>query len=100
MEEEKQEFLYVLRYHALRHICKEEQITSSDLWESKEKAASKQDTENKKSFKQMVDFLFPLYLLRLNCIQNSNGLLNVCNKTLSELERSAWSSIHTRSNNC
>lgn len=91
MEEEKQEFLYVLRYHALRHICKEEQITSSDLWESKEKAVSKQDTENKKSFVQMVDFLFPLCLLRLNCIQNSNGLLNVCNKTLSELKKSTWS---------
>lgn len=94
IEEEKQELLYSLRYQALKHICNEEQIKSSDLWENKEQVASKQNTENRKSFERMVDFLYSLYLLRLKCIQNGNDLLSLSNKMLSELEQSSWS-FHT-----
>ena len=90
MEEEKQGFFDTLRYYAIRYICTQEAVKPIDLWDDKGKSASKQEAENKQSFMQMVDFLFPIYSLRLNCIQNSPNLLHICNETLSKMERSSW----------
>ncbi|MDD3338081.1 MAG: NACHT domain-containing protein [Lachnospiraceae bacterium] len=90
MEEEKRDFFAALRYYALKYVCAGETVKPIDLWDDKGKLASKQEAEDKKSFIKMIDFIFPIYLLRLNCIQNSPDLLNICNETLSNMERLSW----------
>ena len=90
IEREKQDFLYVLRYCALRYFCKNEAVNLDSFWVNRESIDPKQSNESKQSFKQMVDFLLPLYLLRLNCTQDSTDSFALCKDTVEKLERQAW----------
>lgn len=91
MDTEKQEFLYFLRYCALRHFCKGETIDSDSYWIDGEATDFKRSKENKQSFKQLVDFLSPLCLLRLSCMQSVTDLFAICTDTVQNLDRQAWS---------
>ena len=92
-DEEQEELSVALRYYALKHVCKGTPINTADFWEAKEVSDQRLSTENKKSVTQMVDFLLPLYLFRLTCIQQNKdgGFLTLCNETLSKIDRSSWS---------
>ncbi len=91
MENEKQDFLSVVRYCALRHFCKNETVNLDSYWIDREAADSKRSSESKQSFKQMADFLLPLYLLRLSCIQNNTDSFILCKDAIQKLERQTWS---------
>lgn len=90
-DEEKQEFLYFLRYCALMHVCKGETIDFDSYWIDGASTNSKHLKKDKQAFKQMTDFLFPLCLLRLNCMQPGADSFAMCKDTAQKLERQAWS---------
>lgn len=90
-DEEKQEFFCFLKYCALSYVCKGEVVDFDSYWLNETSGDSKHLKENKQSFKQMVDFLFPLFVLRLDCIQSNTDTLTKCKKFVQELEHRAWS---------
>lgn len=90
-DEERQEFLWFLRYCALTHFCKEETIDFDSYWMDRASTNSKHLKEDKQSFKEMIDFLFPLCLLRLNCVQPGADSFAMCKDTVQKLKRQAWS---------
>ena len=82
-----------LRYYALNHICKGGEINSADFWKSKENSDQSQSEDNKKSMTKMVDFLLPIYLFRLTCIQGEydDSFLSNCSEILSKIDHGSWS---------
>lgn len=88
---EKQEFLCFLRYCALNIFCKDEVIDPDSYWIDGETNSSERSKENRQTFRQMVDFLLPLYLLRLSCMESDVDSFATCKETVQKLERQAWS---------
>lgn len=91
MENEKNDYLCFLRYCALRCFCRDETVNLDSYWIEREGTDPKQSNESKHSFKQMADFLIPLYLLRLKCIQDDTDSFALCKDAVQKLERQAWS---------
>ena len=91
-EDEQEELSNALRYYALCHVCKGLPTHSADFCIIKTNSEQPQSEDNKKSMTQMVDFLLPLYVFRLTCIQKSESgnSLAICKETLSKLDRSSW----------
>lgn len=91
-EDEQEELSRALQYYVLRHVCKGTPINSIDFWKVKENSDQRQSEDNKKSITQIVDFLLPLYVFRLNCIQESEdgNFLTTCSEILSKIDRSSW----------
>lgn len=89
-DNKNQEFLCFLRYCALKNFCKDEAIDPDLYWINREDNSSERSKENRQTFKQMVDFLLPLYLLRLSCMQSDVDLFATCKETVQKLERQAW----------
>ncbi|HBN83760.1 MAG TPA: hypothetical protein DDZ89_07930, partial [Clostridiales bacterium] len=90
-DDEKQALLYMLRYCALRTACKDERVEPGDFWINKDSSDQRQSVENKQSFTQMIDFLLPLNMFRLNCMQNIPNLFDMCKDEVTKLERQSWS---------
>ncbi|WP_216554187.1 hypothetical protein [Tissierella carlieri] len=92
-EDEQEELSDALRYYALRHVCKRTSTNPADFWKAKENSEQCQSEDNKKSIIQMADFLLPLYLFRLTCIQKNedDNFFATCNETFSKIDRSSWS---------
>jgi energy-coupling factor transporter ATP-binding protein EcfA2 len=93
MEDEQEELSDALRYYALSHVCKGTSTNSADFWKAKANLEQSQSEDIKKSIIQIVDFLLPLYVFRLTCIQKKEdgSFLTVCNEILSKIDRSSWS---------
>ena len=93
MEDEQEELSDALRYYALSHVCKGTSTNSADFWKAKANLEQSQSEDIKKSIIQIVDFLLPLYVFRLTCIQKKEdgNFLTVCNEILSKIDRSSWS---------
>lgn len=92
-EDEQEELSDALRYYALCHVSKGLSTNSENFWKINMNSEQPQSKDNKKSITQMVDFLLPLYVFRLICIQKSESgnSLAICKETLSKLDRSSWS---------
>ncbi|GLC79422.1 hypothetical protein [Lacrimispora brassicae] len=92
-EDEQEELSDALRYYALCHVSKGLSTNSEDFWKINTNSEQPQSKDKKKSITQMVDFLLPLYVFRLICIQKSESgnSLAICKETLSKLDRSSWS---------
>lgn len=91
--DENKKLYNALKYYALKCICKGESINSADFWKSEESSEKHQSSDNKKSMEQMVDFLLPIYMFRLTCIQeeHNDNFLSICRETILKIERSSWS---------
>lgn len=90
---EKLELSITLRYYAMKHICKGGAINSADFWKPKENSDQHQFADNKKSMIKMVDFLLPIYLFRLSCIQGKydDSVSSKCSEILSKIHSSSYS---------
>ncbi|MEA4986443.1 MAG: hypothetical protein VB095_00030 [Anaerovorax sp.] len=93
MKKEQDKVYDALRYYALSHVCKGTFTNSADFWKSKASSEKHQSDDNKKSVTKIVDFLLPIYVFRLTCInKNEDGnFLTACNEVLSKIDRSSWS---------
>lgn len=81
-----------LRYYSLKHIYKGKAINSDDFWMLKEDSDKNKCIDNKKSITETVDFLLPIYLFRLTCIQGQydEKISSKCIEILSKIESSSW----------
>lgn len=96
-QNERSELSLKIRYYFLQHLTGELPKDYSEFWKDRVPAESeiitqKQKNNNKKSVIQIMEYLFPIYRFRIQCIQSNekDGLLAMCKEVLSRMERSLW----------
>jgi len=96
-QDERRELSLKIRYYFLQHLVGELPKDYSEFWKDREPAKSeiitqKQKNNNKESVMQLMEYLFPLYRFRIQCIQSNekDELRAICKDVLSRMERSLW----------
>ncbi len=86
-----------IRYYFLKHLKDELPKDYSVFWKDRvpaetEIVTQKQKSNNKKSVMQIMEYLFPIFRFRIQCIQSDekDELLVMCKNVLSRIERSLW----------
>lgn len=96
-EDEQNDLSLRLRYYTLKAICSGKKMDSEDFWKERapletEIVSKKRNSENHKSLVKMIEFLFPIYLFRIECMRGAarEELLERGRDVLVKMERSLW----------
>ena len=88
--DEQEELSNALRYYALMGMNSDKSIILDDILKDKE--SIKQTNVDNETLTNILEFLLPIYLFRLTCIQNNQEIdyLRKCNELISSIERRSW----------
>lgn len=91
-EREKEILGASLGYYALRSVCCGEDIECKDLWKDTDHSKEKKKQSSKNTEINRLEFLFPIYIFRVNCIgmQGREKLIEAAKEELKRIERFKW----------
>ena len=96
-QDESNELSLKIRYYLLKHLNNKLPKDYSKFWKERVPSESEiitqnQKDNNKKSIMQILEYLFPIYCFRLQCLKSDKKeeLLELCKNVLSKMEHALW----------